>query len=209
MGTINKYIIDDEDNYIEINITRSLIPTDNEPLLAWMHLKHLHWELHDTAQGAYLLTPDKRKVTLQRIKGFLYLPISDVPSSKKSMTLLQLHEAMNHPIATPCELKKRGERMNIKILTNEYDCTQCTLNNVHHKKVRTFSLSRSLILLHRCFIDLFGPFAKSTKGNRFGLQLVDDACRVGEVTFIKRRDEKHIAYTLPLKLTICENQDCL
>ena len=75
MGKINKYIMDDNANLHEICIPQSLQPLDNESLIAWMHLKKLKWELHDQAT-AYLLTPTKKKVTLKRQQGFLYLLVS-------------------------------------------------------------------------------------------------------------------------------------
>ena len=190
-GLFTAPIIDDTGAIHIVEFKNSLQPPDKEDLISWMFLKEKGWELYDTKAGANIITPTGQKVTLIRKRGFLYVPLIKA-TTKKSLTLLQIHEGLNHPIATVPELKKRAAQLNINVLDEQYECTQCTLQNVHHKRVRTFSLTRSLVLFFRVYVDLFGPFPTSKKGNRYGIQIVDECSRLGYVNFIRSRAEKDV-----------------
>ena len=205
-GTFVAHIRSDLGNSIRINLKQALQPQDGEQLICWMQLQAMGWELHDAKNKAMIISPNNEPVSLIRIGGFLFIPLeSSITSTKRSLTMQQLHEGLNHIIATPQELIKLGQLQNIKVTTDEIECAQCELTNIHHTKVRTYSLYRSLVLLYRCYVDLFGPFPKSHQGNQYGIQIVDECSRYGEVTFTKSREASQVLPALKKMIQELEN----
>ena len=106
-------------------------------------------------------------------------------TENNTMDVNTSHEVFGHPCIE--HLKMTANMQNITLKGEAKPCYGCMMTKAKAKGVKKSTDEKATEPGERLFVDISGPFAKTLKGNRYWLKMVDDYSRYSESKFIKQK----------------------